>query len=76
MTYGLTDGGRAGMVYVYLASFVGFFAAVISMAEIASMSVTLMAHRVDGTDSSLVPRPPADNTTGSASLLVRDLNGS
>lgn len=36
-TYGLTDGGRAGMVYVYIGSFVGFFAAVISMAEIASM---------------------------------------
>lgn len=30
--YGLTDGGQAGMVYVYLASFVGFFASVISMA--------------------------------------------
>ena len=36
-TYGLTDGGRAGMVYVYIGSFVGFFAAVISMAEIASV---------------------------------------
>ncbi|KAJ5092972.1 hypothetical protein N7456_008833 [Penicillium angulare] len=39
-TYGLTDGGRAGMVYVYIGSFVGFFAAVISMAEIASVSPT------------------------------------
>ncbi|KAJ6028375.1 hypothetical protein N7540_003951 [Penicillium herquei] len=39
-TYGLTDGGRAGMVYVYIASFVGFFAAVISMAEIASVAPT------------------------------------
>lgn len=38
-TYGLTDGGRAGMLYVYLTSFIGFFAAVISMAEIASMYV-------------------------------------
>lgn len=27
------------MVYVYIASFVGFFAAVVSMAEIASMYV-------------------------------------
>ncbi|KXG53398.1 Amino acid/polyamine transporter I [Penicillium griseofulvum] len=36
-TYGLTDGGRAGMVYVYIGSFVGFFSAVISMAEIASI---------------------------------------
>ncbi|KAJ6191028.1 hypothetical protein N7519_001049 [Penicillium mononematosum] len=39
-TYGLTDGGRAGMVYVYIGSFVGFFSAVISMAEIASISPT------------------------------------
>ncbi|KAJ5222250.1 uncharacterized protein N7469_008490 [Penicillium citrinum] len=39
-TYGLTDGGRAGMVYVYIASFVGFFASVISMAEIASIAPT------------------------------------
>lgn len=39
-TYGLIDGGRAGMVYVYLASFVGFFASVISMAEISSMYVS------------------------------------
>ncbi|KGO74488.1 Amino acid/polyamine transporter I [Penicillium italicum] len=39
-TYGLTDGGRAGMVYVYIGSFVGFFAAVVSMAEIASISPT------------------------------------
>ncbi|OQD68868.1 hypothetical protein PENDEC_c030G04593 [Penicillium decumbens] len=39
-TYGLTDGGRAGMVYVYIASFVGFFASVVSMAEISSISPT------------------------------------
>ncbi|KAJ5142452.1 uncharacterized protein N7515_001239 [Penicillium bovifimosum] len=39
-TYGLIDGGPAGMVYVYIASFVGFFCAVISMAEIASISPT------------------------------------
>lgn len=41
-TYGLTDGGKAGMIYVYIASFVGFFAAVISMAEISSMYVLLV----------------------------------
>lgn len=29
------------MIYVYIASFVGFFASVISMAEIASMYVPL-----------------------------------
>ncbi|KAJ5503725.1 hypothetical protein N7463_006599 [Penicillium fimorum] len=39
-TYGLIDGGRAGMVYVYIGSFVGFFSAVVSMAEIASISPT------------------------------------
>jgi amino acid transporter len=39
-SYGLIDGGRAGMVYVYIASFVGFFASVISMAEISSISPT------------------------------------
>ncbi|KAJ5815754.1 hypothetical protein N7474_007531 [Penicillium riverlandense] len=39
-TYGLIDGGRAGMLYVYLTSFIGFFAAVISMAEIASIAPT------------------------------------
>jgi hypothetical protein len=42
-TYGLIDGGRAGMIYVYLASFVGFFASVISMAEISSMYVLAMS---------------------------------
>lgn len=30
------------MIYVYLASFVGFFASVISMAEISSMYVSSM----------------------------------
>ncbi|KAJ5485558.1 hypothetical protein N7539_005546 [Penicillium diatomitis] len=39
-TYGLIDGGRAGMIYVYIGSFVGFFASVISMAEISSVSPT------------------------------------
>ena len=38
-TYGLVNGGMAGMVYVYIGSFVGFFAVVSSMAEIASMFV-------------------------------------
>ncbi|KAJ5683554.1 hypothetical protein N7462_006719 [Penicillium macrosclerotiorum] len=39
-TYGLVDGGRAGMVYVYIGSYVGFFASVISMAEISSIAPT------------------------------------
>lgn len=38
-TYGLINGGRAGMVYVYIGSFVGFFASVVSMAEISSVYV-------------------------------------
>ncbi|KAK2759402.1 hypothetical protein FQN54_002880 [Arachnomyces sp. PD_36] len=39
-TYGLVNGGMAGMIYVYIGSFIGFFAVVASMAEIASMSPT------------------------------------
>ncbi|KAI1917416.1 hypothetical protein LOZ39_000408 [Ophidiomyces ophidiicola] len=37
---GLVNGGKAAMIYIYIATFVGFFASVISMAEIASMSPT------------------------------------
>lgn len=40
-TYGLTDGGRAGMVYIYIGSFIGFFSSVASMAEIASLLVAI-----------------------------------
>jgi amino acid transporter len=39
-SYGLINGGRAGMVYVYIGSFVGFFASVVSLAEIASRAPT------------------------------------
>ncbi|PGH26560.1 serine/threonine protein kinase [Polytolypa hystricis UAMH7299] len=39
-TYGLINGGMAGMVYIYVGSFVGFFCSVASMAEMASISPT------------------------------------
>ncbi|KAK2879362.1 hypothetical protein FQN49_000950 [Arthroderma sp. PD_2] len=39
-TLALVNGGKAGMVYMYIATFVGFFCSVISMAEIASISPT------------------------------------
>lgn len=76
-TYGLIDGGRAGMVYVYLASFVGFFASVISMAEIASMYVlfrvfsSMLKHIGQKLICSAPPHLLA-STTGSASLLRLD----
>ncbi|EAS36416.3 GABA permease [Coccidioides immitis RS] len=37
---GLVNGGQAGMVYIYIGTFVGFLFSVISMAEIASLSPT------------------------------------
>ncbi|PGH15112.1 hypothetical protein AJ79_02638 [Helicocarpus griseus UAMH5409] len=39
-TLGLSNGGFAGMVYIYIGSFVGFFASVASMAEMASIAPT------------------------------------
>jgi choline transport protein len=35
--FGLVNGGTAGLIWTYLFSFTGFLAAVISMAEMASM---------------------------------------
>ena len=36
-TFGLTNGGTAGAIYIYIFTFFGFGLAVISMAEMASM---------------------------------------
>ncbi|EDN08804.1 predicted protein [Histoplasma mississippiense (nom. inval.)] len=36
-TLGLSNGGLAGSVYIYIGSFIGFFTSVASMAEMASM---------------------------------------
>lgn len=36
-TFGLTNGGTAGAIYIYIFTFLGFGLAVISMAEMASM---------------------------------------
>lgn len=38
-TFGLTNGGLAGLVWMYLITFAGFIAVVASMAEMASMRV-------------------------------------
>ncbi|KAF2463520.1 amino acid transporter [Lindgomyces ingoldianus] len=39
-TFGLINGGTAGLIWVYIGTFFGFFAAIISMAEMASMAPT------------------------------------
>ncbi|KAL8849400.1 MAG: hypothetical protein Q9221_005638 [Calogaya cf. arnoldii] len=39
-TFGLTNGGTAGAIYVYIATFFGFGMAIVSMAEMASMAPT------------------------------------
>ena len=78
-TYGLTDGGRAGMIYVYIGSFVGFFAAVISMAEISSVYVFPYMSRFTftiGSDFSPGHQHLLVNTTGSANLAPQERNGS
>ncbi|KAL8810818.1 MAG: hypothetical protein Q9200_002286 [Gallowayella weberi] len=38
--FGLTNGGTAGAIYIYIATFFGFGLAIISMAEMASMAPT------------------------------------
>ncbi|KAI4239889.1 MAG: hypothetical protein L6R40_005441 [Gallowayella cf. fulva] len=39
-TFGLMNGGTAGAIYIYIATFFGFGLAIISMAEMASMAPT------------------------------------
>ncbi|KAF2843012.1 amino acid transporter [Patellaria atrata CBS 101060] len=38
--FGLINGGTAGLIWVYVGTFIGFLAAIISMAEMASMAPT------------------------------------
>lgn len=38
--FGLMNGGKAGLIWVYLGTFIGFLAVIISMAEMASMAPT------------------------------------
>lgn len=54
------------MIYVYIASFVGFFASVISMAEIASMYVVFQGVDICCAFQLTRPvlQPRADNITG------------
>jgi hypothetical protein len=40
-TFGLINGGLAGLVWTYLATFVGFLTVIASMAEMASMWVSI-----------------------------------
>jgi hypothetical protein len=37
--FGLVNGGTGGLIWVYLGTFAGFFCAILSMAEMASMWV-------------------------------------
>ncbi|KAJ6017593.1 amino acid transporter [Penicillium sp. IBT 35674x] len=39
-SYGLTDGGKGGMIYTYLGALAGFSFVILSMAEMASMAPT------------------------------------
>jgi hypothetical protein len=39
--FGLINGGTAGLIWVYIGTYIGFFAAILSMAEMASMYPTL-----------------------------------
>lgn len=39
-TFGLINGGLAGLVWMYLVTFVGFLCVIGSMAEMASMQVS------------------------------------
>ena len=41
-TFGLINGGLAGLVYMYLITFAGFLAVIASMAEMASMQIALI----------------------------------
>jgi len=35
--FGLINGGTGGLIWMYIGTFIGFFAAIVSMAEMASM---------------------------------------
>jgi len=35
--FGLINGGTGGPIWMYIGTFIGFFAAIVSMAEMASM---------------------------------------
>lgn len=40
--FGLTNGGTAGIIWTYLASFIAFIPIILSMAEMASMYVVCL----------------------------------
>lgn len=39
-TFGLINGGTGGLIWTYIGTFIGFFAAIASMAEMASQAPT------------------------------------
>lgn len=53
--FGLINGGTGGLIWVYIGTFAGFFASVLSMAEMASMLVAIkpfLLHTVCSFDNS------------------------
>ncbi len=40
LAFGLGNGGPGGLIYTYIASFIGFTLVIVSMAEMASMAPT------------------------------------
>lgn len=71
-TFGLTNGGTAGAIYVYIFTFFGFGMAVISMAEMASMYENDRTPKkaADQVVRKVRPRP-VGNTTGYRRLVGR-----
>lgn len=51
-SFALLNGGTAGAIYVYIGAFAGFFLAICSMAEIASMAPTTGGQYRESTNTS------------------------
>ena len=51
-SFALLNGGTAGAIYVYIGAFAGFFLAICSMAEIASMAPTTGGQYRESTQTS------------------------
>jgi hypothetical protein len=63
--FGLVNGGTGGLIWVYLGTFAGFFCAILSMAEMASMQVNpRLAFTLYILTIFSGPQQPAANTTG------------
>ena len=73
-TQGLIDGGLAGLFWAYIWNFIGFSFVVLSLAEMASMSVQLESIRVSLTITGHLFLE--DNITGSLSSRLRNIKSS